>query len=229
MTTLFVAADELSSLSDELKTHRILSDLADIGSEFGIKVNLDYMLRLGDHNALYSLRRYAPVRQIFVDLKMWNGKRTMVDVAKMMVDKEVDFFNVYALADSEIPPVVEVTRGTKTKVLAVTILTHYDDAYCRRHFQRTLGETVEHLGQTALDAGCDGIILPGTTLDAVAHLNTIKVVLGVRPKWYKDTRHSEEIEPSAAKEKGADIIVCGGPIIKAEDPVEAMKKILAEL
>jgi len=225
MTTLFVAADGLSS--EEGETRNILWGLVGAGLQFGIKVNLDYILQHGYARAFSDLRVYD--RQLFVDLKMWNGKRTMVDVAKAMVGHEVDFFNIYALADSEIPPVIEVTRGTKTKVLAVTVLTHYDDAYCQRHFQRSLWEAVRHFGETAVELGCDGIILPGTVLDAVAHLDTVKVVPGVRPLWYKDTRHSEEIEPSVAKKKGADIVVCGSPIMKSDDPAAAMKRILQEL
>jgi orotidine-5'-phosphate decarboxylase len=55
------------------------------------------------------------------------------------------------------------------------------------------------------------------------------VVPGVRPKWYKDTRHEQEVTPREAVEKGADIIICGGPIMKDQDKVAALKRVLSEL
>ena len=46
------------------------------------------------------------------------------------------------------------------------------------------------------------------------------------PAWYKDT---EEVKPRVAVEKGADVLVCGSPITKSENPVDALRRILAEI
>jgi orotidine-5'-phosphate decarboxylase len=90
-------------------------------------------------------------------------------------------------------------------------------------------ETVRHFAEIATAAGCHGIILPGTALKSVADLDTIKVVPGVRPTWYKDARHEEKIKPRVAAEKGANVLVCGSPIMKSENPVDALQRILAEI
>jgi len=71
--------------------------------------------------------------------------------------------------------------------------------------------------------------LPGTALDVVQDLQTIKVVPGVRPTWYQDTRHEEEIEPRIAVEQGADCLVCGSPIMKATNKIAALKRVLSEM
>ncbi len=224
-TIIFVAADGLST-QPASKTYSILRTLDKTGLEFGIKINLDYVLLYG-YDSLSWLADFG--RSLFIDLKMFNGSRTMGKIAEAMVERRIDFFNVMALADSQISEAVEVTRGTNTKVLGVTVLTHFDELYCEKHFHQSLHQAVRHLAETALRAGCDGIILPGSCLDVVADSQTIKVVPGVRPKWYKDLRHAEEIEPHEAKEKGASICVCGSPIMRSESPVDALRAVLSEL
>lgn len=221
---LFVALDGLVERPDE--TLQAARQLSESGGEFGFKINLDYVLQVGADPAVRIIKRLG--RPIFTDLKMWNGTRTMASVIEQLVALGVDYLNVYALADNLLPKAVKLTAGTSTKVLGLTVLTHFNEAYCQRHFRRSLPETVRHFAEVSIDAGCHGLILPGTTLGVVSDLETIKLVPGVRPSWYQDTRHEEEITPKAAKEKGADILVCGSPIMKAEDPAQALLSILSE-
>lgn len=222
---LLIALDDLNR--NEKQTLKTAKSFLEIEGNFGFKINLDYLLAKGITSALYRIQQFD--RPVFPDIKMWNGRRTMIDVVKELVDFEVEYLNVYALADTEIPEVVRITSGTKTKVLGLTVLSHYDDDYCKRHFKRSLYETVEHLSIIAVGTGCHGIILPGTTLRSVRGLRTIKLVPGIRPAWYKDARHKKEVTPSFAIENGANILVCGSPIMKTDEPVESLKKILNEM
>ena len=222
---LFVALDDLAK--KEKETLGVAEELSHVSGDFGFKVNLDYLLMKGLKAALEPIQQFG--RPVFADLKMWNGTRTMASVIENLVAIGVDYLNVYALADDLLPKAIQITEGTKTKVLGLTVLTHFNEAYCQRHFRRSLPETVRHFTEVALKAGCHGIILPGTALEIVADLNIIKVVPGIRPNWYKDTRHKEEVEPQIAVEKGASILVCGSPITKSENPVEALERILSEI
>jgi orotidine-5'-phosphate decarboxylase len=224
-TKVYVAAD--SFIAAPAPTYSTLRALSNSDLDFGIKLNLDFLLEVGIGTAMCKVRQFG--RPIFADLKMLNGKRTMVDIAKRMVDYEVAYFNLMALADNQIPDVVAVTSGTRTKVLGVTVLTHFDGGYCEKHLRRELDSAVRHLAETALQRGCHGIILPGTTLQSVVGIETIKLVPGVRPKWFRDTRHEQEVEPSVAQQGGADVIVCGKPIMTAQDPVKALRLILSEI
>lgn len=228
---LFVALDGLTKNEEAtLSTARRLSD---IDGDFGFKVNLDYLLWCGMSEAVHHIKQFG--RPIFTDLKMWNGSRTMIDVVEGLIRLNVDFLNIYALADNlllktlEAVQILKAVRIANTKVLALTVLTHFNEDYCQRHFCRSLKETVRHFAEVAVGAGCHGIILPGTALDVVKDMSVIKVVPGVRPEWYKDTRHEEEVEPRVAVEGGADILVCGSPIMKAENPAAALKKVLSEI
>ncbi len=230
---LWVALDDLDRKPQE--TLEIAKRLAEIEGPFGFKVNLDYLL-----NPILSLadvvaRVHHLGRSIFADLKMWNGTRTMESVIKNLVTLEVEYLNVYALADGLLPGAIKATEGSKTKILAVTVLTHYDDNYCRKWFRRTLRETVRLGAEVARERGCHGIILPGTTLDVVADLQTEKVTPGVRLDWYpEDARHQQEVEPKVAVDGGATGLVCGGPIMKSVekagiDNVEALQRVLADM
>ncbi len=223
MTRLFLAVDDLSQ--HEQATHNLLRELADTDLDFDIKVNLDYALKKA-LSSLASLKVYG--RNLFADLKMWNGKRTMAETVDQLADLGIGYVNVYALADSEIGAAVEASRG-RVKVLGITVLSHYDDAYCLRHFRRPLADAVQHLTLTAIAEGCDGVILPGTTLNAVRHISTIKIATGVRPKWYKDTRHRQEVTPAQAKAGGADWVVCGSPITESDDPAWSLQRTLVAL
>jgi len=222
---LFIALDGL--VQREKETLSVVEQLISVSGNFGFKINLDYLLKKGFKAALEPIQQFG--RPVFADLKMWNGTRTMVSVIENLVAMKVDYTNVYTLADDLLPKTIKTTEGTKTKVLGLTVPTHFSEAYCQKHFKRSLQETVRHFAEIAVEAGCHGIILPGTTLEVVTNLDTIKVVPGIRPNWYKDTRHKEEVEPRVAIEKGADILVCGSPIMKNRDPVEALKKVLSEI
>jgi orotidine-5'-phosphate decarboxylase len=224
---LFVALDGLTK--KEKETLGLAEQLSHVSGNFGFKINLDYLLNpeKGFRAALRPIQQFD--RPVFADLKMWNGTRTMASVIENLMAIGVDYLNVYALAEDLLPKAIRITEGTKTKVLGLTVLTHFNEDYCQKHFKRSLAQTVRHFAEIALEAGCHGIILPGTTLEVVADLNTIKVVPGIRPNWYKDTRHEEEVEPQIAVEKGADILVCGSPIMKSENPVAALERILSEI
>lgn len=225
---LFVALDDLDK--KEKETLVTAEQLSTVDGSFGFKVNLDYLLKYGLEGSASAVKRIQRLgRPVFADLKMWNGTRTMRSVIEILVANEVDYLNVYTLADELLPGAIQATDGSKTKVLGLTVLTHFSEEYCQRHFRRTLRETVRHFAEVAVEKGCHGIILPGTALEVVKDLETIKFVPGVRPKWYKDTRHEEEVEPRIAVEQGADNLVCGSPIMKDSDKVAALKKVLSEM
>lgn len=226
MAKLFVALDGL--LENEKETSQIATSLVnEVGGEYGFKLNLDYIICRGVGSAVSKIIRWN--RPIFVDLKMWNGKRTMATTVQQLVDIEVDYVSIYALADGQLLDAVKITKGTRTQILAATVLTHYDDDYCKKHFRRSLKDAVRHFTEVGRDAGCHGVILPGTCLDSVRDIPITKVVPGVRPKWYKDDRHKEEVEPRYACEHGAEILVCGSPILRTINPTQALRDVLAEM
>jgi len=221
---LFVALD-----GTEGHIIKMASTLSRVDGNFGFKVTLDYLLHAekGLKVTVGNIQQYE--KPVFIDLKMWNGTRTMLEVIKTLVGLGVDYLNVYALADYLLPKAIEMTKNSNTKVLGLTVLSHYGDAYCKRHFNRTFESSVDHFARIAIEAGCHGVILPGTMLHVIDELKSIKVATGIRPNWYEDTRHKQEITPKEAVKNGADALVCGSPILKSADCIDALKKVLSEM
>ncbi len=224
---LFIALDDLAG--KEKETFAIAKQLSDMPGNFGFKLNLDYLLNRAKSLETIISKAQTLKRPIFADIKMWNGTRTMKSVLQTFIDLEVEYINVYALAGNLLPKAIEITKGTKTKVFGITVLTHFDNGYCLENFRRTLPEAVRYFSKVAVEYGCHGVILPGTTLSVVKDIITTKVVPGVRPEWYKDDRHEEEVTPKYAVENGADFLVIGSPIMKSVAPASALEKILSEM
>jgi orotidine-5'-phosphate decarboxylase len=230
---LFVALDGL--MKKEKETLEIAERLSSVEGNFGFKVNLNYLLDRGLRNpsTLGNIQQFN--RLVFTDLKMWNGTGIMSSIIGSLVDKGVDYLNVYALADDLLPEAIKIAEGSKTKILGLTVLTHFTEGYCKKWFQRSLKDTVRLGAEVALKRGCQGIILPGTVLDVVKDLDLERWTPGVRLPWYpEDARHQQEVEPRVAVDGGATGLICGGPIMKSMekvgiDNVEALKRVLAEM
>ncbi|NQT46666.1 MAG: orotidine-5'-phosphate decarboxylase, partial [Candidatus Omnitrophica bacterium] len=88
------------------------------------------------------------------------------------------------------------------------------------------------LARLAKKAGLNGIVASAkelTSLREAMGKDFLIVTPGVRPAWAKTDDQRRVATPREAIEKGADYIVVGRPIIKADDPKEAAEKILKEI
>lgn len=214
---------------DDSKVMEKLAMIADVPGEFGIKINLDVVLR-----SPYIIRAVHSriARPLFVDLKMWNGKRTMTEIVRMLADEGVAMANAYALADHLLEAPAKVARDRGVVFLAVTILTHFTDQYCQTFFGKSMVDTVRMFAVTAIDRGCDGYILPGTCLDGVTDFPGLKFNPGIRPLWVLDRKANAQEQLSTVQEsfaKGAHFVSCGSPVFDADDPVDALIRILGEV
>jgi orotidine-5'-phosphate decarboxylase len=224
----FVAVDD----STENGAAEKVSKIVDVYGDFGIKINMD--LVFGDINVVNRMKKRIN-KPLFVDLKMWNGERTMAEVIKQLADFGVDMTNVYAHAANMLKSAIEVANKNDLIVLGVTVLTHYTEKYCDRVYGKSMVKVVRILADIAIESGCHGIILPGTTLDAVSDLDCIKFNPATRPDWFKDKKANVQeqiMAPGEAIKKvivGTPIVSCGSPIFKSPDPAEALKRILDEV
>lgn len=232
---LFVGLD----YEDPYEVCRFAQELHQVPSDrFGFKINLDAVVwrAFGEGFVPYTQdinRVLAMKRPIFVDLKMWNGKRTMISVAKTLADAGVSYFNVYALAGEDfLKGVVDAVKGTDTRVLGLTVLTHYTDGYCQKMFGCSMREAARRFVDISYNAGCHGIILPGTMLGEVRDLQMEKLVPAVRPEWYGktgDNLQEQEVYVREAITGGADLLVCSSPIRKSDDRKVALMRTLEEM
>jgi len=226
MLPKFFLANDASNSKEALNN---LNKISSVPDNYGIKLNLDLVLR--DINIIGKVIDKTN-RAVFVDLKMWNGKRTMNEVIKTVAARGASMINVYALADSMLERAIETAKKVNLTVLGVTVLTHYDNDYCLKFHNMPLLDLVRLLAENTLKRGCDGYILPGTTLEAVYDLKGIKFNPAVRPNWYKDKNINAQkqiMEPKEALKNGASIVSCGSPVFKSANPAEALQLIIDEV
>jgi len=230
---LFVALDSESQRKN-IENAQYLAE--NVQGDYGFKINLDSVADFSSS----ALKPYSLVRSVqetkkpvFVDMKMWNGGRTMSKIAKQCaVFLGVDIINMYPHVGKKFyERVLSELEGSKTRLFGLTILTHYTDADTQRLYGKNLRDIVRMFTEMNVEYGAHGIILPGTALDVVKDIDIPKLVPAVRPTWYGDKKANEQeqtVTPEEAFENGAEIVVCGSPIFKSDNPSLALERILIE-
>jgi len=119
------------------------------------------------------------------------------------------------------------------RILAVTVLTSYDDAdLAAAGYDFTVAELVAERAAQAHDIGVDGLVCSAAE---AARLRTIVgpsialVTPGIRPAGADADDQKRVMTPARAIAAGADHLVVGRPILEAPDPKAAAAGILAEI
>jgi orotidine-5'-phosphate decarboxylase len=130
-------------------------------------------------------------------------------------------------------------REKRVKLLGVTVLTHLkpDDLEAMglaREYARDLTKLVLLRAGMARAAGCDGVVCAGTEVKAVKEAfgpEFLVVCPAIRPAWAAVPGDDQQrvMTPYEAIKGGADYIVVGRPIRLAVDPVDAARKVVAEI
>ena len=231
---VYVALDSNSQLENISFANKLTEKVFD--PNYGFKINLDsvanfYPEALSPYAMISSIKNLN--RPIFVDMKMWNGGRTMENIAKGCADLGVDIINIYPQAGIKfIEKVKKSLEGSNTKLFGLTVLTHYTNEYTNIFYRMYLKDAVRMLASINFSSGVDGLIVPGTQLDVVKEFPLPKLCPGIRPKWFKDKKSNDQeqiVTPYDAIMNGANYIVVGSPIQKSRNPAKALEKILSEI
>lgn len=186
---------------------------------------------------------------MFLDLKFHDIPTTVARAAAAATRLRVRMFTVHAAGGREMlsrcrEAVREAahqtsgaTRLPEPAILAVTVLTHLDEAALRRDLRvpGPLPRQVVHLARLARQAGCHGVVASPLEVRAVRRAcgpGCLIVTPGIRPGRSQRPGHDDQSRiatPAAALSAGADYLVIGRPIIEAKDPVHATEQIIKEI
>jgi orotidine-5'-phosphate decarboxylase len=128
---------------------------------------------------------------------------------------------------------VDARAGSKLRILAVTVLTSYDDAdLAAAGYDFTVPELVAERAGQARDIGVDGIVCSAeeaATLRPMIRPSMVLITPGIRPSGSETGDQKRVMTPAAAIAAGADYLVVGRPVVAAPDPKAAAEAIVAEI
>lgn len=195
-----------------------------VGEWFGIaKVGLELYAEAGPaafarfHDLGYS---------VFADLKLHDIPTTVERAARALGRRGVDFANFHASGGTDMlrAGVTGLREGAALAgypppvALAVTVLTSDPDSSA---FPARL--------QTAIAAGCDGVVCSMHEVGASRAVGMHTMVPGIRPAGASTDDQRRTATPSLAVAEGATWLVVGRPVTAVPDPQVAAQSIHDEV
>jgi orotidine-5'-phosphate decarboxylase len=201
--------------------------------------------RLGDAVSFYKIGyqlafagglAYAPAliasgKRIFLDLKLHDIGNTVAQGVKSVARLGASFVTVHAYPQT-MKAAVEAREGG-LRILAVTVLTSYDDAdLAAAGYDFTVPDLVAERAAQARDIGVDGLVCAveeAPKVRAIVGDRLALVTPGIRPAGAAAGDQKRVATPAAAIAAGADYLVVGRPIVAAADPKAAAVAIVEEI
>jgi orotidine-5'-phosphate decarboxylase len=174
----------------------------------------------------------AAGKQVFLDLKLHDIGNTVQKGVESLAQLGATFLTVHAYPQT-MRAAVEGKRGSRLRILAVTVLTSYDDAdLAAAGYDMTVPELAAARAQQARDIGVDGLVCSAAEaahLRSIAGPGMVLVTPGIRPAGSSSGDQKRIVTPAQAIEAGADYLVVGRPVVEAADPKAAAERIVAEI
>ena len=171
-------------------------------------------------------------KQVFLDLKLHDIGNTVAKGVESVARLGARFLTVHAYPQT-MKAAVEAKRQSHLKILAVTVLTSYDDAdIAAAGYDMTVGELAADRAAQARDIGIDGLVCSAaevSLLRPIVGANMLLVTPGIRPSGAASGDQKRIMTPSAAIAAGANHLVVGRPILEAADPRAAAQAIVSEI
>ena len=220
---LILALDVPSA--DEAK--RLLDRVRD--SVAFVKIGLELFTAAGPDIVRWAL---AQRKRVFLDLKLLDIGETVKRATAAAADLGVTFLSVHATGQT-VRAAVEGRGRSAMKILAVTVLTSFDEAdLVEMGIVESVRDTVLKRARLAISLGTDGVVASGVEASMIRRelgKNPIVVIPGIRPVGSSHDDQVRVTTPAGAIAAGGDYLVVGRAIRDAADPAEAARAIQAEI
>jgi orotidine-5'-phosphate decarboxylase len=171
-------------------------------------------------------------KKVFVDLKLHDIGNTVARGVESVATLGATFLTVHAYPQT-MKAAVEARTGSDLKILAVTVLTSYDDGDLHAAgYRLSVSDLVEARAKQAQVLGVDGLVRSpeeAASLRKIVGHQMSLVTPGIRPAGTAAGDQKRIMTPARAIVAGADYLVIGRPITEAADPKSAADAIQAEI
>lgn len=194
------------------------------------KVGMELAYAPGGFDLARELK--AAGKRVFLDLKLHDIGVTVERATRQIAKLGVDFLTIHAFPQSMAAARLGA-EASALKLLAVTVLTSYDDADLKEAgYGLGVADLVKRRAEQARAAKIDGLILSPLELAAIRPIvgaDMLLVTPGVRPAGADKGDQKRVMTPGDAIAAGADHLVVGRPVARAADPRAAAEAIVAEI
>jgi len=219
---LFCALD-MRSIDQAVTFTSSIKDYIDgikIGMEAFYSMGIDGYLRLQDLNI-----------PIFLDLKLHDIPNTVKSAIKSLIPLNPFMINVHISGGAEMlraaVGAIHESKESKPKLVGVTILTSMNEySFEEQGMKLNVQDQVINLATLAADCGLDGVVCSPYEAGKVKSKcgkDFLTVVPGIRLDKTESDDQKRTLTPYEAVRNGADILVVGRPLTKANDPLEVAK------
>jgi orotidine-5'-phosphate decarboxylase len=192
-----------------------------IGYQLGFAGGLPLVRKLADRG-----------KKVFVDLKLHDIGNTVARGVESVARLGATFLTVHAYPQT-MKAAVEARGTSALQILAVTVLTSYDDGDLHAAGYRIgVADLVEARAKQAQVHGLDGIVCSPEESAALRKIvgDQMRLVTpGIRPAGSATGDQKRIMTPARAIAAGSDYLVIGRPILEAADPKAAAEAVIAEI
>jgi orotidine-5'-phosphate decarboxylase len=171
-------------------------------------------------------------KRVFLDLKLHDIGNTVEKGVESVARLGVTFVTVHGYPQT-MKAAVAGKGSSNLKILAVTVLTSYDDKDLDlAGYRLNVRDLAARRAAQASEAGVDGLICSAeeaATLRSIAGPDMLLVTPGIRPAGAAVGDQKRVMTPAKAMAAGADYLVVGRPITEAADPQAVAQAIVAEI
>jgi orotidine-5'-phosphate decarboxylase len=171
-------------------------------------------------------------KKVFLDLKLHDIGNTVARGVESIAKSGATFLTVHAYPQT-MKAAVEARVGSGLKILAVTVLTSYDDGDLHAAGYRLgVSDLVEARARQAQALGVDGLVCSpeeAASLRTIVGHQMVLVTPGIRPAGSASGDQKRIMTPGRAIAAGSDYLVVGRPVLEAADPKAAADAVHAEI
>ncbi|MBV9265960.1 MAG: orotidine-5'-phosphate decarboxylase [Acidobacteriaceae bacterium] len=224
-TNPLIIALDVDSLGDALQLVKNIGPAADfykVGIELYAVAGMEVVRHLG-----------AVGKRVFLDLKLYDIGETVKRATREICRNEAIHFLTVHGSRTVMLGAAEGRGESKTRLLAVTVLTSFDqEDLADLGYPVPVPDLVELRVRKAVEAGMDGVVCSALEVRRVRQVggSKLKVVTpGVRSGGAAPGDQKRVATPAEAVQNGADYLVIGRQVTRAKEPRQAVEEILEEL